>query len=96
MAFFSAFLSAGLAVMLLLLFLGAAVLQVILCKKENPWAGLVLPGVNFCLLLYIAALAPDFSTAWPVLVLGNIATVIDLLIYYFVRRRKKKQDHDRE
>ena len=89
----SAFLLAGIVVMFLL-WIGTFVLQIFLSKADNPWVGLILPGITFGLILYISTMAPDFSTAWIGLSRGNIATAIYLLIYFFFRKRKKKSNLD--
>lgn len=86
--------SAGI-ILMVLMWLGTFILQIILCKSERPWAGLILPGVTFGTLLYISTLAPDFSTAWLGLSRGNIATVIYLLIYFYFRRKRKKSSPNR-
>ena len=91
MAFFlSFFLMIGLAVMLLV-WLGTFILQIFLSKANNPWLGLILPGITFGLILYICTMTPDFATAWYGLSRGNIATAIYLLIYFFCRKRKKRR-----
>ena len=86
--FLSAFLLVGIAAVFLV-WLGTFILQIFLSKADNPWIGLILPGITFGLILYISTMAPDFSTAWIGLSRGNIATAIYLLIYFFVRKRKK-------
>ena len=90
MFFSSAFLLVGLGVVFLCL-LGTFVFQIFLSKADNPWLGLILPGITFGLILYICTWAPDFDTIWYGLSRGNIPTVIYLLTYFFVRKRKKKR-----
>ena len=70
---------------------GTFVLQIFLSKADNPWLGLILPGITFGLILYICTWAPAFDTLWYGLSRGNIPTVIYLLTYFFVRKRKKKR-----
>ena len=88
--FCCAFLLVGLGVVFLC-WLGTFVLQIFLSKADNPWLGLILPGITFGLILYICTWAPDFDTIWYGLSRGNIPTVIYLLTYFFVRKRKKKR-----
>lgn len=79
---------------------GMILLQIFLSKKDSKWLGLILPIVNFLL----SFLYPMFmiSTGDPgqdtimflmALLLGNIPTIILLVIYFACRenRRKKAQ-----
>ena len=90
MFFLPAFLLVGIATMLLI-WIGTFVLQIFLSKANNPWLGLILPGITFGVILYVCTLAPDFDTIWYGLTRANIPTVVYLLIYFFVRKRKKKR-----
>ena len=90
MFFLPAFLLAGMAAVFVV-WLGTFIWQIFLSKADNPWLGLILPGITFGLILYICTMTPDFSTAWYGLSRGNIPTVVYLLTYFLVRRRKKKQ-----
>ena len=88
--FFSYFLLVGIAAVFLV-WLGTFILQIFLSKADNPWLGLILPGITFGVILYACTMAPDFDTIWYVLTRANIPTAVYLLIYFFVRRRKKKR-----
>ena len=90
MFFLPAFLLAGIAAVFVV-WLGTFIWQIFPSKADNPWLGLILPGITFGLILYISTMAPDISTAWYGLSRGNIPTVIYLLTYFFVRWRKKKR-----
>ena len=90
MFFLPAFLLVGIATMFLI-WIGTFVLQIFLSKADNPWLGLILPGITFGVILYVCTLAPDFDTIWYGLTRANIPTVVYLLIYFFVRKRKKKR-----
>ena len=91
MLFLPAFLSAGIAVVFLV-WLGTFILQIFLSKADNPWLGLILPGVTFGVILYICTYAPDFDTVWYGLTRANIPTAVYLLTYFIVRivRKRKK------
>ncbi len=91
MFFLPAFLSAGIAVVFLV-WLGTFILQIFLSKADNPWLGLILPGVTFGVILYICTYAPDFDTVWYGLTRANIPTAVYLLTYFIVRivRKRKK------
>lgn len=88
--FFSYFLLVGIAAVFLV-WLGTFILQIFLSKADNPWLGLILPGITFGVILYACTMAPDFDTIWYVLTRANIPTAVYLLIYFSVRRRKKKR-----
>ena len=89
---------------LLILLIGAVVLQIFLSRRESPWPGLVLPGVSLLLslipLLNVAALpgagAGEILTALLlVFLLYNIPTLVLLAIYLACRakfRRKREMD----
>ena len=90
MFFLPAFLLVGIAVVFLV-WLGTFILQIFLSKADNPWLGLILPGVTFGVIMYICTYAPDFDTVWYGLTRANIPTAVYLLIYFVVRKRKKKR-----
>jgi len=88
--FLPAFLLVGIAAVFLV-WLGTFILQIFLSKADNPWLGLILPGVTFGVILYACTLTPDFDTVWYGLTRANIPTAVYLLIYFIVRKRKKKR-----
>ena len=86
----------------LLLFVGCIVLQIWLSLRENPYLGLILPGISLLVsvlfVLNMAVLPGDGNGTVQVLtalVLYNIPTVIFLIIHFIcrdnLRRRQKRQ-----
>lgn len=75
---------------MVLVFAGTFVLQGFLSNMKNPWVGLILPGISFCVILCLSILIHDLPTALALMSRGNICTAIYLIIYFFFRRRKKK------
>ena len=67
---------------MVLVFAGTFVLQGFLSNMKNPWVGLILPGISFCVILCLSILIHDLPTALALMSRGNI--------YFFFRRRKKK------
>ena len=67
MFFLPAFLLAGMAAVFVV-WLGTFIWQIFLSKADNPWLGLILPGITFGLILYISTMAPDSYTVWYVLI----------------------------
>lgn len=93
MFFLPAFLLTGMAAVFMV-WLGTFVWQIFLSKADNPWLGLILPGVTFGVTLYICRYAPDSYTLWLLLTSGGIPTAVYLLTYFIVRivrKRKKKR-----
>ena len=70
MFFLPAFLLAGMAAVFVV-WLGTFIWQIFLSKADNPWLGLILPGITFGLILYISTMAPDSYTVWYVLSRGE-------------------------
>lgn len=75
-------------------------LQIFLSRTESKWPGLVLPVLTFLLSLILplnVMATPDIGAALllmlVVLLIGNIPTVILLVIYFVCREKfaKKKQ-----
>ena len=92
---------------LLVIFSIPAALQVFLSRRKRKWPGLVLPILSAVLSVvmavsgtgaYIEFYTPVMmvqSVCW-LLLLGNIPTVLLLLIYFFCRRRgKQKKELDK-
>jgi 1,4-dihydroxy-2-naphthoate octaprenyltransferase len=87
-------------IVVLAIYAGMIVLQVFLSKKDSKWLGLILPAVCFLLsFLYPMAMISTGNTWQDIglfavaLLLGNIPTVILLVLYAALResRRKKAQ-----
>ena len=79
---------------------GIIVLQIFLSKKDSHWLGLILPIVSFLLsflfpmgMLSTGDSGQDILLFLLALLLGNIPTIILLVIYFACResRRKKAQ-----
>lgn len=87
-------------IIFLALVIGFIWLQVFLSKKDNKWLGLILPIITFLFgLLYplINMVAPsDGVTVGFVMqmllvwLLGNIPTIVLLLIYFSCRQKKHR------
>ena len=88
---------------LLILLIGAVVLQIFLSRRESPWPGLVLPGVSLLLSLIpllnvavpMAGVGEVFLTLLMVFLLYNLPTAVLLAIYFACRgkfRRKREMD----
>ncbi len=83
-------------VVLIILWIGSIILQIFLSKMKNKWAGLILPTI-----IFFIALIATIQTAIEIdagitailggFLIGNISTMIYLLIYFFVRRKKKNK-----
>lgn len=88
-------------IFLLLLLAGAILLQIFLSRRASRWPGLLLPGVTFfyslVMLLSVAAyngnngMEGAVAALLSVLVLGNIPTVMLLIIYALCRRGERTQ-----
>lgn len=88
-------------IFLLLLLAGAILLQIFLSRRASRWPGLLLPGVTFfyslVMLLSVAAYNGNngmegvVAVLLSVLVLGNIPTVMLLIIYALCRRGERTQ-----
>ena len=88
-------------IFLLLLLAGAILLQIFLSRRVSRWPGLLLPGVTFfyslVMLLSVAAYNGNngmegvVAALLSVLVLGNIPTVMLLIIYALCRRGERTQ-----
>ena len=88
-------------IFLLLLLAGAILLQIFLSRRASRWPGLLLPGVTFfyslVMLLSVAAYNGNngmegvVAALLSVLVLGNIPTVMLLIIYALCRRAERTQ-----
>ena len=88
-------------IFLLLLLAGAILLQIFLARPARRWPGLLLPGVTFfyslVMLLSVAAYNGNngmegvVAALLSVLVLGNIPTVMLLIIYALCRRGERMQ-----
>jgi hypothetical protein len=81
-------------VFLILLGGGSIMLQIFLSRRENRWLGLILPILTFLIsfiyVLNVADVGDTTSTVMAiisVLLLGNIPTVIFLVIYFACRER---------
>ena len=80
---------------------GAILLQIFLSRRASRWPGLLLPGVTFfyslVMLLSVAAYNGNngmegvVAALLSVLVLGNIPTVMLLIIYALCRRGERTQ-----
>jgi predicted MFS family arabinose efflux permease len=89
-------------VVLLVFGVGGICLQIFLSRKESKWAGLILPIVTFCVSLIYALNVintGDLSTTIVAMasafLLGNIPTVV-LLVLYAACREKRKRRRDLE
>ena len=92
-----------LLLVLVALMAGGVVLQVYLSRMEKGWPGLCLPGLCF-----LGSLAPLFQlsavgspweltrTAFAVLLLGNIPTLVLLAIWLFCRRGRRRRSQMRK
>ena len=88
-------------IFLLLLLAGAILLQIFLSRRASRWPGLLLPGVTFfyslVMLLSVAAYNGNngmegvVAALLSALVLGNIPTVMLLIIYALCRRGERTQ-----
>ena len=88
-------------IFLLLLLAGVILLQIFLSRRASRWPGLLLPGVTFfyslVMLLSVAAYNGNngmegvVAALLSVLVLGNIPTVMLLIIYALCRRGERTQ-----
>ncbi|CDC29616.1 putative uncharacterized protein [Firmicutes bacterium CAG:466] len=65
-------------------------LQIFLCRKENKWLGLILPIFSFFVGSYFALFQTKVVNFFLSLFVGNIGTIVYLLIYVIIRRKKKK------
>ena len=80
-----------------LLFLVAmVVLQIFLSRRENKWAGRILPIITFVMMLNVAHTGDLWQTAGAlisVFVAGNIPTAVLLAIYFACRdaQRRRKE-----
>jgi len=91
------------AFLLLLIILGVIILQIFLSKRKNKWIGLILPIIAFLIgLLYpLNMMAPSegmnanfifqLITVW---VLGNIPTVVFLVIYYICKSKQQPNNQN--
>ena len=87
----------------LLLLAGVILLQIFLSRRASRWPGLLLPGVTFfyslVMLLSVAVyngmgdngMEGAVAALLSVLVLGNIPTVMLLIIYALCRGRERTQ-----
>ena len=87
----SGFMTLAAYVMLIVMAIGSFVLQFILSKLKNPWAGLILPGLVSAFVLYLCVLSGDFLGGLVVMKYFVLAVVLYVLIYLFCRIRRKKQ-----
>lgn len=88
-------------IFLLLLLAGVILLQIFLSRRASRWPGLLLPGVTFfyslVMLLSVAAYNGNngmegvVAALLSALVLGNIPTVMLLIIYALCRRGERTQ-----
>ena len=90
-------------IFLLLLLAGVILLQIFLSRRASRWPGLLLPGVTFfyslVMLLSVAAyngmgdndMEGAVAALLSALVLGNIPTVMLLIIYALCRRGERTQ-----
>ena len=87
--------------LLLLIILGLIILQIYLSKRKNKWIGLILPIIAFLFgLLYpLNMMAPSEGMTANfifqlimVWVLGNIPTVV-LLVIYFICKSKRQPNN---
>lgn len=81
----------------LVILVGAILLQIYLSKSENKWLGLILPlitlGYSILAVLNIIAFTSVTSTVFTaiyVFAIFNISTVILLAIYAGCREKRKK------
>ena len=89
---------------LLILLIGAVVLQIFLSRRESPWPGLILPGISvlFSLVALLNVAALPGSGGWEIALtiltvcfFYNIPTAVLLAIYFACRakfRRKREMD----
>lgn len=86
-------------VLLLVLLVGAILLQIYLSKRESKWPGLILPALCFLygLLYPLNMTAPDkgISVSFvlqmiAVWLLGNIPTIVLLAIYFVCREKGRR------
>lgn len=85
----------------LLFIAGTILLQIFLSKRESKWLGLVLPMIAFLFsILYplnmvapsegvIAGFAVQMILIW---LLGNIPTIVFLIIYFGCRGKQRRHD----
>ena len=76
---------------------GGILLQIFLTRREGKWPGLVLPVLSFLysLVMALSAVAYNGGIPWgPILaslILGNIPTVLLLVIYFACREKLRKR-----
>lgn len=87
--------------MLLILTVGAVILQIFLSKKQNKWYGLILPIITFLFsLIYpLNMLVPFDGVTWGfiaqmliVWLIANISTIILVVIYLACRENLRRKD----
>jgi len=86
-------------IVLLILTVGAVLLQIFLSRRESRWPGLVLPGISFLVsLVYVLSIAAlnqgigqIIATVLMVLLLGNIPTLVLLAIYAACRSGRRRR-----
>ncbi len=86
-------------VLLLILLVGAVLLQIWLSRRESKWPGLILPALCFLYgLIYplnMVAPAEGVSVSFvlqmiAVWLLGNIPTIVMLAIYFACREKRRR------
>lgn len=94
------------AIVALLVFVALILFQIILSKRDNKWAGLIIPIISFGLsFISILAMPYYLSLAGSVLtiilrvilvfVITNIPTAIFLAIYFIFHKNKKLNEIDK-
>lgn len=87
----SGFMMLAMYAILIMMVIGSFVLQFILSKLKNPWAGLILPALVSAFVLYLCVLSGDFLGGLVAMRYFVLVVVLYVLIYLFCRNRRKKQ-----
>lgn len=75
---------------MVLIGIGLIVAQIFLSRAESKWFGLILPILSFLGSLVLVLNAADQGGAVSGFLVGNIGTVLYLVIYAVIRGKKKK------
>lgn len=81
----------------LLFFAATILLQILLCKREKKWTGLIIPVISFGLSIlwilgipYYLSLSGLVFKVILVFIITNIPTAIYLAIYFVYQKKTKK------
>ena len=87
----SGFMMLAMYAILIMMVIGSFVLQFVLSRLKNPWAGLILPILVSAFVLYLCVLSGDFLGGLVAMRYFVLAVILYVLIYLFCRNRRKKQ-----